>query len=59
MNEVLELKEKCYAEVKHLSLEETLKKRIDDSLISAEVYKREVLSKNSAKKHKTKNTLPE
>lgn len=39
MKEVLDIKEMCYTEVEHLSLEDALKKRIDDSLISAESFR--------------------
>jgi|GEM_PF-5789233 hypothetical protein len=57
MNETLELKAICYAEVEHLSLEEALKKRIDDSLISAEVFMKSVAGKNRGNK-RTKKILP-
>jgi hypothetical protein len=56
MNETLELKAICYAEVAHLTLEEALKKRIDDSLISAEIFTKNISKLN---KRRRNNTLPE
>lgn len=43
MQEVLDVKERCYTEVEHLSLEDALGKRIDDSLISAESCRQETM----------------
>ena len=40
MTEVLDIKEMCYTEVEHLSLKDALRKRIDDSLISAESFRK-------------------
>ena len=56
MLETLELKEICYNEVSHLSLTDALKKRITDSILSAEIFFSELKNEKELNKN---NILPE